>query len=74
MCSGFFEIIGGLFHAAFWIFVIAGGLWLMRRMGPRRPRRDRLDPVRRSLALLNERYARGDIDRDEYLERKAYLS
>jgi uncharacterized membrane protein len=66
-----FHMIGGVIHAAFWIFLIAGTVWFLRRM-PRRSAR-RYDPVRRSLAVLNERYARGDIDRDEYLERKAYL-
>lgn len=37
-------------------------------LGNSRPR-----PGNRALELLDERYARGEIDRDEYLERKAEL-
>ncbi len=34
----------------------------------------RQHPVNRALELLNERYARGEIDSDEYNERKGELS
>ena len=70
MCWGPWSTIGDLFQIAFWVLLVVGGIWFIRRLSPRRPRRD---PLRRSLALLNERYARGDIDRDEYLERRVYL-
>lgn len=41
---------------------------LLRRLSPEPP-----DPKRRALAILNERFARGEIDQDEYLERRACL-
>ena len=34
----------------------------------------RQHPVNRALELLDERYARGEIDSDEYTERKSELS
>lgn len=74
MCWSVFHAIGGVIHAATWFLVIAGGIWFMRRLGSRPRRRlQQRDPVTRSLVILNDRYARGEIDRDEYLERRAYL-
>jgi putative membrane protein len=65
----------GLFHAVVWIViliaVVALIVWLVRSLtgsgaqhhGP---------PPRRSagLEVLEERYARGEINRDEYLQKK----
>lgn len=59
----------------FWVLVIGGfGLllvWLFRRSGPveaggGRPAGDALD-------ILRQRYARGEIDRDEYFQMKREL-
>lgn len=56
-------------HGAFWLLLLVllvfGTVMLVRR--PRSPRRDS------ALDILNERYARGEIDRDEYLQRKKDL-
>jgi putative membrane protein len=55
-----------LVHGAFWLLLLAlivfGAVVLMR--GSRSPGQGS------ALDLLNERYARGEIDRDEYLQRK----
>lgn len=59
-----------LFGGAFFIFALAVSSRIMK---PRSRRPELVDPTTRALALLNERYARGEIDRDEYLERKAFL-
>lgn len=48
---------------------LALALALARSIAPHRP----LDPARHALAILNERLARGEIDQDEYLERRACL-
>lgn len=70
MC-GLFHMVGSMVQLAFIVFLGLGAIWFMRRMPPRRRRGP--DPLARSMAVLNERYARGAIDRDEYLERRAYL-
>lgn len=55
-----------LVHGAFWLLLLAllvfGAVTLARRPGSS-SRGSALD-------ILNERYARGEIDRDEYLQRK----
>ncbi len=63
----------GLFHVIVWIVVlvvvIAGAMWLLRPSAGYRslPRRSR------GLDLLEERYARGEINRDEYQLKKRDL-
>lgn len=63
----------GMFcHGAFMLLVFAGlalGLFFLIRLasgGGRGPRKSR--PT--VLEILDERYARGEIDREEYLQRK----
>lgn len=69
MCStGVLWPLGVAVHLAFWVLLIGGIVWLIRR-GGWRPR----DSRRRSLDVLGERYARGEIDRDEYDERRSVL-
>jgi putative membrane protein len=64
----FFVIGGGLLMAAFWIAVIYVGVRLARGdAGPSRHRSTALE-------ILEDRYARGEITRDEYLERKDVLT
>lgn len=72
-CYGLLSAAQGFFQTAFWALVVLGGFLLLRRSRGAGPRRRGLDPVARSLSVLNERYAHGEIDRDEYLERRAYL-
>ena len=49
-----------------WVAVIAGAVWLVvRSTGQRRPDRAR--------EILGERYARGDLDIDEYHEKLEQL-
>ena len=63
----------GSFHMIIWlvilIAVIAGVVWLVRTMTPASVHHL---PARRpaGLDVLEERYARGEINRDEYLQKK----
>jgi putative membrane protein len=60
-------IFGALFFVAFWTFVIILLVGLVRGRGR--------GPTRSSaLRVLDERYARGEIDREDFLERRRILS
>ena len=68
--DGGWGIVWGLAMAAFWIVVIAV-IVLMLRAVARRP-----NGVggRSALKLLEERYARGEVTREEFLDRRAVLA
>jgi putative membrane protein len=60
------------------ILVIAGALWFVHETTPRHtdhslPGIERDSSHSRALELLEERYARGEINRKEYLEKKRDL-
>ena len=57
----------GLVRLAFWAVLIVGAIYLLRR----RPSPGRTGPG--AEAVLAARYARGDIDDDEYRERLQVL-
>ena len=61
-----FVLIGFVLFVAFWAGVIALGVWVALKLA--RPR-----PADGALSILNERYARGEIDQQEYDTRKAAL-
>jgi putative membrane protein len=56
---------------AFWALVVFGGVAVYRLLRDRdeRSRGERSDPER----LLDERFARGEIDADEYRQRRDLL-
>ena len=67
----------GLIHMIFWVVVlialVLAVVWLIRSMMTGGPAAgSHSPPPRRSpgLDVLEERYARGEINRDEYLEKK----
>jgi putative membrane protein len=63
----------GVLHMVFWVViliaVVVGIVWLVRSMTSAGAR---TLPARRSAGLdvLEERYARGEVNRDEYLQKK----
>jgi putative membrane protein len=64
---------GGLMMLLFWVLLIAGAIVLLRRLRARN-----LDPGdrpahRSALDILNERYARGDIEREEFEQKRRDL-
>ena len=65
---GGLAIVWGFMGIAFWILLIALIVLLVR--GTRPSARDYGGPAAR---LLEERYARGEITRDDFLERRAVL-
>ena len=68
--DGGWGIVWGLLVAAFWIAVI-GAIVMAIRGGD--ARRDG-SVSRSALTVLEERYARGEISREEFLERRAVLT
>jgi putative membrane protein len=57
----------------FWIFVVFGIIWIVRGAPPWRRRRN-CGPRRESgVEILERRFAEGELDPDEYRERRATL-
>jgi putative membrane protein len=51
----------------FWIGLIAGVVYLIQRLGSNG---GKAAPEGRALEMLNERYAKGEIDREEFVRRR----
>lgn len=62
----------GLFHLLWWALLIVAGVWLVRWLIGVGRRNDE-PPADRALQLLRERFARGEIDADEFEARKREL-
>jgi putative membrane protein len=68
--SGLMMIFGGLFWLVLLALGVAGAVWFVRgsrRRGPDMPTVERNYPA---LEILEQRYARGEVNREEYLEKK----
>jgi putative membrane protein len=65
--------IGMILWVVILIAIVVGVVWLIRSLSARDDAHQ--VPPRRSagLAVLEERYARGEINRDEYLQKKQDL-
>ncbi|OGA95660.1 MAG: hypothetical protein A3E79_06560 [Burkholderiales bacterium RIFCSPHIGHO2_12_FULL_61_11] len=64
----------GVMHILWWILILLGVIALFRWVFGRGPRGLRRPEEDRALAILRERYARGEIDKAEFEERKRDLS
>jgi putative membrane protein len=72
---------GPILMLLFWLIVIGGIVFLVTRGlqghraygGPPWADRSWGDPTQSALQILNERFARGDIQKDEYEDKKATL-
>lgn len=68
---------GLLFMILFWGLVILGIValvrWLVQQSQPRRERDGRAPPEKTPLEIVRERYARGEIHREEYERMKRDL-
>lgn len=59
--------MGGLWMLLVWAVVIGTIVWTVRGITRETPRRSR------ALEILEERYARGEIDHEEFVRRRAEL-
>ena len=62
--------MGMIFMALFWLGVVALVVWGVRSTGETRVRQD---SSTRAIEILEQRFARGDIDTDEFQQRRAEL-
>lgn len=61
---------GGLFGLLILALVVVGVVWFVRALLQRRDQEPHAERHFRGLDVLDERYARGEISRDEYLQKR----
>jgi putative membrane protein len=67
--------LGMLFMVLFWVAIVLLIVWLVRAISGRSPDRPHpLPPSETPLEILQKRYARGEIDRAEFEEKRRDLS
>lgn len=66
-------VFGGIHMLLFWIFIILAIVAMMKWLGSRSSGDGAARTDKTALQVLQERYARGEIDREEYLRIKADL-
>jgi putative membrane protein len=62
---------GGVLMILFWVFVIAGTVWLVLALA--RPQARSADGPSAAARILEERLARGEIDAEEFRARRAAI-
>lgn len=68
-----FGFIGLLFMALFWGGLILGGIWLVRTLFDNSPGTSPSTRQPSARDILDQRYARGEISREEYEQIRADL-
>jgi len=72
--GGFGMVLGPIFMILIVVGIVAGIIYLLRLFGAAGPGGSSQTAHDRSLALLKERYAKGEIDSEEFAERKKLLA
>jgi putative membrane protein len=70
MMDGWGMGLGFVFWVAFLVLIVAAVVWFVRSQTPTSGGAERRSG---GLNVLDERYARGEIDREEYLQKKRDL-
>lgn len=71
MMDGYWFGFGGLVMLLFWVFLIAGIVWLVLTLGRSQARTG--EGTGSARRILEERLARGEIDVEEFRSRRAAL-
>lgn len=71
MMDGYWFGFGGLVMLLFWVFLIAGIVWLVLTLGRSQVRTG--EGTGSARRILEERLARGEIDVEEFRSRRAAL-
>lgn len=72
--GGFGMVLGPIFMILIVIGIVAGVIYLLRHFGAAGPGGSSHTAHDRALALLKERYAKGEIDSEDFAERKKLLA
>jgi putative membrane protein len=72
--GGFGMVLGPIFMILIVVGIVAGIIYLLRLFGMAGPASGSHAAHDRALALLKERYAKGEIDSTEFTERKKLLA
>ena len=72
--GGFGMVLGPIFMILIVVGIVAGIIYLLRLFGVAGPAASSHAAHDRALALLKERYAKGEIDSTEFSERKKLLA
>ena len=65
---------GGMFMIVFWILVVVGVIFLVRGFASRTGTGGQADRPESPLEILQRRYAKGEIDKAEFEEKKKALT
>ena len=68
--SGWWMFFGWLWLAVFWASVMALGIWIVRKLTERNGSQD----SNNALGIARQRYARGEISREEFEQIKKDLA
>lgn len=63
-------LFGGVIFVLFWVLVITLIVWVVRKIG----QSSRTQPAHNALEIAKERYARGDITKEQFEQIKKDLS
>ena len=69
--------VGGIFMIIFWVLIIVGVVFLIRwlvQSTKGHSNSGRIDSSSRALDILKERYARGEINKQEFEQKKKDLT
>jgi putative membrane protein len=73
MGFGWFGIFGAIFMLLFWILIIVGVVWFIKWLVEQGSGGSNGTSKKSALEILDEKYARGEIDDEEYEKRRRKL-